>query len=123
MKEARLDELFASCSLVAVLDGEGGPPAANSEKRLGHCTKALVPEFVALCRVINDIKRNKTIVLPDSQGAVVCPRCGLPLPERGANCPACVPRLAVFRRLMGLLKPYRLKTAVLVATTFVSVAA
>lgn len=132
VKEVRIDELFGSCSLVAVLDGEapqkpGGPArksgSAGGEKRLAYYTKAMVPEFGALCRVINDLKRDKTPQLPEAPGAVVCPRCGLPLSERGAGCPACVSRLTVFRRLMGLLKPYRGRTIFLVITTFVAVAA
>ena len=119
VKEVRVEEMFSSSCLVAVLDGDHD--GSRGEKRLVYYTKAMIPEFGILCRVINDLKRDKLPEIPDSEGPVHCPRCGRPLPERGANCPACVPRMAVFARLLGLLKPYRRRTAVLVIITFLSV--
>ncbi len=132
IKEIRIDELFSSSRLVAVLDGkladpaekvEGQSDADGGEKRLAYYTKTMVPEFGVLCRVINDLVQNRTPELPDSEGQVWCPKCGLPLPERGANCPACVPRFAVFRRLLVLVRPYRARAGILVLMTFLGVAA
>ena len=145
IKEVRVEELFGSSCLVAVLnDGQAASPgvvpekgpagpaddssnngveAPGGERRLAYYTKAMVPEFGVLCRVLNDLKGNKRPKLPEPEGAVECPKCGLPLPERGAHCPACVPRLAVFGRLLGLLKPYRRRTRLLVILTFLAVGA
>jgi ATP-binding cassette subfamily B protein len=130
IKEIRVDELFGSSCLVAELNptsdastgaGPNGDHAA--EKRLVYYTKALVPEFGTLCRIINDLRQGRPPLVPVGEGEVHCPRCGLPLPERGANCPACVPRVAVFARLLGLLRPYKRRATVLVMLTFVSVSA
>jgi len=134
IKEARIDELFSSCRLVAVLDGQakskpqdkptdGAEQLGTGEKRLAYYTKAMVPEFGVLCRVINDLKNNRSPELPESDGLIACPRCHQPLPERGAKCPACVPRLAVFFRLLKMIKQYRAKAFLLVVMTVVAVAA
>ena len=137
IKEARIDELFGSCRLVAVLDGQADASAelkpqdkpadeeqlGAGEKRLAYYTKAMVPEFGVLCRVINDLKNGRPPDLPEPEGPIVCPRCHLPLPERGAKCPACVPRLAVFFRLLKMIKPYRSKAMLLMGMTFIAVAA
>jgi len=119
VKEARVDELFGSARLVAVLDHDG----AAAEKQLAYYSKAHVPEFGVLCRAINDIRKDKAPELPETEGAVQCPKCGLPLPERGGRCPACVPRLGILLRLLGLLRPYRARLWPLVAMTFVGVGA
>jgi len=127
--EVRVDELFSSSSLVAVLKADDGEPSGSDqiseahrrEKRLVYYTKAMVPEFGVLARVINDLRRGRRPQLPESEGPVVCPRCGRPLPERGAKCPACVPRIAVFTRLLSLLSPYRIRAYVLVGLTFLAV--
>jgi len=120
VKELRVDELFGSARLVAVLDraGEGGP-----ETQLAYYSKAHVPEFGLLCRVVSDLCRGKTPPSPEPTGAIECLKCGLPLPERGARCPACVPRMAVLFRLLRLLKPYRSRLWLLMAMTFVAVGA
>lgn len=116
ISEARVDELFGGARLVAVLDD------GDREHRLAYYSKVHIPEFGVICRVVNDLRRGKPVELPEPQGQAYCPKCGRPLPERGARCPACVPRLAVLFRLLKLLRPYRRRLWVLVAMTFVGVA-
>ena len=115
IKEVKVDELFGSCRLIAV--------TSDGEKNLIYYTKVHVPEFAALARVINDLAGGRPPVLPDEHELAVCPKCGAPLPERGASCPLCLPRFEVLRRLMGLVKPYRARAIFLMALTFVGVAA
>ncbi|MCD6365317.1 MAG: ABC transporter ATP-binding protein [Planctomycetes bacterium] len=154
IKEVRIDELFSSSCLVAILDGDGGsreqdngnlasgakqdqsdpasgaeqddsdgdPASGAGEKRLVYCTKTMMPELGALTRAINDLKRGKTPEVPEDEGPAECPKCHMPLPERGARCPACVPRFAVFGRLLKMLRPYRMRVRLLMALTFLAVA-
>ena len=114
IKKAKVDELFSSGRLVAVTEGDG-------EKVLSYYTKACVPQFAVLCRVINDLVEGREPELPDEDHRAYCSRCGAPLPERGGQCPMCVSRWHVFRRLLRLCRPYRLKVSLLVACTFVAV--
>jgi hypothetical protein len=46
----------------------------------------------------------------------------MPLPERGGDCPLCLPRWKLLARLLGLLMPYRLAASALMALTFATVA-
>lgn len=115
IEEIRIDELFGSSALTARLNG--------SERRLLYYTKAMIPEFGVMARVLNDILRGKQPELPEPEGSVFCPKCKKPLPERGGQCPTCVHRFVVLRRLLELLQPYRAKLVLVVACTFVTVLA
>ena len=111
--EVTVDELFGGGRLVATT------PQGRTD--LVHYTKACVPEFAAMCRVINDLAKGHTPEVPDEEESAYCTTCGAPLPERGIHCPKCVPKREIFRRLLGLVKPYRTKMALLMAATFVTV--
>jgi len=113
IKEVKVDELFGGARLVA--------ETARGERSLIHYTKACVPEFATMCRVINDLVRERTPVLPDKHERAYCAKCGAPLPGRGANCPKCVPKWQVLRRLLRLVRPYRRRAIALMALTFVTV--
>ncbi len=113
IKEVKVDELFGGARLVA--------ETADGEKGLVHYTKACVPEFAAMCRVLNDLAGQRTPELPDEHERAYCARCGAPLPQRGANCPKCVPKWQVLRRLLGFVSAYRRRAALLVGLTFVTV--
>ncbi|MDR1745520.1 MAG: hypothetical protein LBS30_07190, partial [Planctomycetota bacterium] len=116
VKEVRIVELLGGSSLVAAMrDG--------TERRLVRYTRTLVPEFGVFCRILNNIIEGLPVPLPEPEGAALCARCGNPLPERGANCPACVNFFAVFRRLLGLLSDYRARLGILIAATVVGVVA
>jgi ATP-binding cassette subfamily B protein len=112
--KVKVDELFGGARLVA--------ETPDGERNLIYYSKAFVPEFAALCHTINELAKGKEPPEPDKHEAAYCPRCKAPLPERGATCTACVQRLRVFARLVGLLKPYRGKTALMVLVTVLTVA-
>ena len=114
IKEVQADELFGSGRLIAV--------TTEGTKALIYYSKAYVPEFALLCRVINDLVHGRVPELPDEHEPAYCPKCGSPLPERGASCPKCLPRFQVLMRLLGLLKPYRLRVTALVLVNMVIVA-
>lgn len=113
VSEVKIEELFGSARLVAHTD--------EGVRRLVFYSRALVPEFSVLCRAINEILRGKDPELPEDEEYAYCPRCGAPLPERASRCPLCVPKVKVLGRLLGLLRPYRFKAALLVLATFVTV--
>jgi len=116
VKEVKTDELFASASLTAVMkDG--------SERRLIYFTKACVPEFAVLGRVISVLAKGGEPRLPEADGRAYCPRCGGPLPERGANCPKCVRYWAMTRRIASLMAPYKGRAALMVLATLIGVLA
>jgi ATP-binding cassette subfamily B protein len=115
ISEVRVDELFGGGRLMV--------STAGGDRHLVYYTRTLVPEFSVLCRILSDLREGRDPVLPSEHQHAYCRRCGSPLPERGGSCPLCVPRLQVLRRLLGLVRPYRGRAAVLVAMTFIGVAA
>ncbi len=116
IEEIRIVELLGGSSLVADL-------RAGGEQRLIRYSRALIPEFGVFCRILNSTIDNVPTPEPEPEGDALCPRCGSPLPERGANCPACINFFAVFRRLLSLLSAYKSRLAVLVVCTMMAVTA
>lgn len=114
IKEIRVDEYLGSAGLTAVQE--------DRETHLIAYSKAMVPEFGTMARIINQLLKDKTPEYTEPEGPVFCPRCKNPLQERGANCPVCVPKLAVFKRLLGFLSPYRGRLILVILSTFVAVA-
>jgi len=67
--------------------------------------------FNKLSRAIDDLtKSDKEIDVPKllkaDEDSRVCPNCGRVLPPWGSNCPACVKKGQILRRLFSYLKPY-----------------
>ncbi|MCC8180918.1 MAG: ABC transporter ATP-binding protein/permease [Planctomycetes bacterium] len=116
LEEIRIVELLGGSMLVAVRR-DGG------EVRLIRYSRLLIPEFGVFCRILNNLIEGLPAPEPEPEGEAVCSRCGRPLPERGANCPACINFFAVFRRLLSLLKAYKGRLAVLIIATMLGVAA
>jgi len=115
IEEVVVDELFRGGRLVARM---------NSEQVALVCyTKALVPQFGVFCRVLNELIRGVPVQIPDEEEGAWCIRCGAPLPERGEACALCVPRWTIFKRLLGLLRPYRGKALLLTTATALTVVA
>lgn len=115
VKEITVDELFGGGRLVASM--------ADDDVVLVYYTKALAPQFGVLCRSVNQVIRGQEPELPSENEGAYCPRCGSPLPERGESCVLCVPRWIVFKRLLGLVRPYKGKVSFLVAATSLTVVA
>jgi ATP-binding cassette subfamily B protein len=112
--KASADELYGSGRLVVV--------TTAGERVVAYFTRNLVAEFAAVARAIGDLVAKRVPVLPDTLESPFCPRCHAPLPERGANCPLCVPRGRILLRIVGLLKPYRGRALLMLAVTLGSVA-
>jgi len=115
IKEVKVDELFGGGRLVA--------ETSAGDRGLVYYTKACVPEFAAMCRVINDLLNDRPPQAPEEDERAYCAKCNAPLPERGTTCPLCVPRWEVFRRLLAFVRPYRGKGLLLMGATIVAVAA
>ncbi len=113
IKKIKVDELFGSARLVA--------ETSEGDRHLIYYSKAYVPQFAGLCRVVNDLLDGRQPMPPEDVEPAYCPKCQAPLPERGANCPLCVQRFRVLKRLLGLLKPYRGKAIALMLATIVTV--
>ena len=113
--KVKVDELFGGARLVA--------ETPEGERHLIYYTKAYVPEFAGLSHIINELAKGRQPPAPEAPEAAYCRRCGAPLLERGGNCTACVQRLRVFRRLLGLLRPYKRKVTWMMLSTLLMVAA
>ena len=112
--KASADELYGSGRLTVT--------TAAGERVVAYFTRNLVAEFAAVARAIGDIVAMRVPLLPDTLESPFCPRCHAPLPERGANCPLCVPRGRILLRIVGLLRPYRGRALLMLAVTLGSVA-
>jgi len=67
--------------------------------------------FSRLSRAIDDLKNNEKEIdvarlTKPPEDEKVCEKCGRILPPWSSNCPACVPRGQILRRLLTYLKPY-----------------
>jgi ATP-binding cassette subfamily B protein len=67
--------------------------------------------FSKLSRAIEDLKKNEKAIdvarlMKPPEDEKVCEKCGRVLPPWSSNCPACVPRGQILRRLLTYLKPY-----------------
>lgn len=82
----------------------------------------LVPHFADAVRLISDHLSGTTDEPPAFQGNSFCQKCNSPLPERDGNCPRCVPRLKILKRIISLTFPYKSKVLLLMLITSVGVA-
>ncbi|HYE05293.1 MAG TPA: ABC transporter ATP-binding protein [Planctomycetota bacterium] len=111
---ARAHELFGGGRVALTVAGAQQPIACFS--------RALVPEFAILARIIDDCAHGREPLLPEELAGAHCARCAAPLPERGALCALCVPRGRILMRLVGLLAPYRARAIALACITAFTVA-
>ncbi|MBA3685583.1 MAG: ABC transporter ATP-binding protein [Planctomycetes bacterium] len=114
LTKAATDELYGSGRLTAT--------TSDGERVLAYFTRNLVAEFAAIARVLNDLVAKRTPLLPDGLESPFCKRCAAPLPERGANCPLCVPRGRILLRILGLVRPYRGRAILMLVVTMIGVA-
>ncbi len=75
------------------------------------CSHSQAAAFNKLSRAIDDLaKQEKEIDVPKlvrpDEDEKLCEKCGRVLPPWSSNCPACVPRGQILRRLWGYLTPY-----------------
>ena len=108
VEAVEVEELFGASRLV-VRTGSGTHVLATY-------TRNLVAEFAAMARALDDLREGREVTLPAEIPTALCPKCGSPLPERGATCPRCLSRRGVLVRLLGVLEPYRGRMALLVTS-------
>ncbi len=116
LKAMSTEELWGGARLQA-------ETTAGLRVRLVTGTRAQVPEFAALARMINDLAAGRTPQAPEDLKPAVCQVCGSPLGERGASCVRCVPRRRILFRLLALLTPYRSRVALLMTVTLTMISA
>src|SRR5512135_530109 len=68
---------------------------------------SLSDEFAEVARGIEQLRKGEPLHIRTEPDRVRCERCGRRLPEKNSNCPACIRRLAVLRRITTYLYPYR----------------
>ncbi len=117
IKKLKVEELFNHTRLSAL--------TSHQTDTILYYTKNLAPQFGTIVRLTNLylLTKQTTILIPDRIHHSHCTRCGNPLPERGSNCPICLPKITILARLFSLLKPYRFQTLYLLVITGIMVAA
>jgi ATP-binding cassette subfamily B protein len=114
LDDIEIEELFGSARLVA--------KHGDTHVILACYSRNRITEFAALCRVLNDLKEQREVILPDEHQPAMCPDCSAPLPDRGLTCPLCLSRRSVAIRLLKVLRPYRRQAILLVSASTAAVA-
>ena len=111
--KVRIDELVG-----------GGRISAVTEDGIHHLlyySNHLVPHFADTAKYINSLLNDKTPVEPEPQLESCCTRCKAPLPEREGNCPRCIPRFKILKRIISLTVPYKTRVFLLMVVTALGV--
>jgi ATP-binding cassette, subfamily B, bacterial len=79
-------------------------------------SNSLADRFAKLTAKLEERRRTGTLTLnsEDETDQRRCKKCGLQLQLSNDICPSCVPRQAVFRRVLGMIRPYRGATLLLI---------
>ncbi|MFA6107429.1 MAG: ABC transporter ATP-binding protein [Candidatus Latescibacterota bacterium] len=106
---ARIEALVGGGRLE--VEHKEGPPTQL------YYSSSLTAKFAEVADGIRRLAEGKELVLATELERSRCPRCRRMLPEKGGVCPACVRKRDTFGRLLGYLRPYRGRAAVLVLLT------
>jgi ATP-binding cassette subfamily B protein len=78
-------------------------------------------KFSEVARGIEQLRKGESFLINTRLDRIRCDKCGRLLPEKNGLCPACVRRWATLGRIVGYMRPYKGRAAVLavasVATT------
>ena len=110
----QVHELFGSASLN--YNGE-------KDKTIAYVSNAKLQELRDFVQKLNHWLRTEQLPSELMTHISLCPSCNNPLPEPDAKCPICAPKLNLIRRLFALLGPYRWRLYLVMALTFIAVAA
>jgi ATP-binding cassette subfamily B protein len=86
--------------------------------RIPH-TASLADQFTEVARGIEQLKHGQTLLIRTQFDRVRCEQCGRRLPEKNGVCPACTKRLAVLRRIVAYLRPYKRHVLLIVLASLV----
>jgi ATP-binding cassette, subfamily B, bacterial len=91
---------------------------------LARYSNASVERFHLVARHLETLRTTGELQLDDSAPATVthCAKCGQRLAVRDEACPRCIPRKAIFARLLSMLYPYRWATVLMCLLMLVAVA-
>jgi ATP-binding cassette subfamily B protein len=81
--------------------------------------------FNRLARYLEDLRTDGKVQIESDAARKVthCPNCGQRLPVANESCPRCIPRKAIFGRLVQMLWPYRMTAFIMCGLMLVAVAA
>ncbi|MCE5198812.1 MAG: ABC transporter ATP-binding protein [Armatimonadota bacterium] len=71
-----------------------------------HYSQSLAPRFTKVARRLESISKNEELPEGDSEESRRCETCGRFLPDGTKVCPACLNKVKVLKRLLGLTRPY-----------------
>ncbi|NLD99912.1 MAG: ABC transporter ATP-binding protein [Fibrobacter sp.] len=111
--ELRSEELVGGGRLIAVTE--------QGIEHLLYYSNNLVPQFADTVFFVNEYLQNRCTSIPWIKNDSMCSKCLSPLPERGGNCPRCVPHLKILKRIIALASPHRTRVLFLIAVTALGV--
>ena len=98
----------------------GGRITAITDKGLHHLlyySNHFAPQFTDATKVVNNYIQKEIVSECAPHSHSYCPRCNSPLPERESNCPRCVPKMKILKRIISLTSPYKMKVFLLMMVT------
>ncbi len=98
LKSCRSSTLVGNGRLEACIRGRS--------RILARYTMEYVPGYSSLARAVDQLQSGLQPQFTGFDEQKYCEQCGRAYPEGARVCPACVGKLAVFRRLSSFLKPY-----------------
>ncbi|NKB67103.1 MAG: ATP-binding cassette domain-containing protein [Candidatus Latescibacteria bacterium] len=85
-----------------------------------YYSNTLTPKFAEVAEGINQLVEGQTLRLPTIVERTRCQQCRRRLPEKDGVCPACVDKLATFKRLLAYMAPYKYQAVLALLLTAVT---
>ena len=80
-------------------------------------------KFSEVARGLEHLRKGESFLINPVLDRIRCDKCGRLLPEKNGLCPACVRRWAALGRIMGYMRPYKGRAAVLAVASVATTAA
>ena len=110
ISEAMTESLVGGGRLTVQVNGHSRP--------LITYTHSEGDKFAEVATGITQLAKGEELNIAEKLLPTRCPRCGRRLPDRDDVCPSCVPKGAVFMRIISYLKPYQWQAALLAGLVF-----
>ena len=110
ISEAMTESLVGGGRLTVQVNGHSRP--------LITYTHSEGDKFAEVATGITQLAMGEELNIAEKLLPTRCPRCGRRLPDRDDVCPSCVPKGAVFMRIISYLKPYQWQAALLAGLVF-----
>ncbi len=111
IKSAKSELLVGGGRLEIEIDGKVSDPI--------YFSNSLSGKFSDAAKAIERLAKGEDMPEFGEPERTRCERCGRLLPEKGGICPACVHKGAVLLRIMGYLRPYWLRAAIMASMMLV----